>query len=128
MPTFSSSSFIPRSGSKSDAPKGDESEQTYLAGFYSAAVTRIGYRLDSAYSRFERESDQTRALIVMTGTDLSTAVRKQFPRLGSWRSSESNAGKDGMRDGSRAGDRVKLTRDAALSGAGGASLRLAAGR
>ena len=108
-------------------PKGTEDEATYLAGFYRAAVDRIGARLDSAMKRFTAESDQTRALVVVSGNELSTAVHRQFPRLGSWRGM-GNAGRDGMAAGRRAGDNVKLTRDPALNGAGGASLRLAAGR
>ncbi len=108
-------------------PKGTESESLYLAGFYQAAVKRIGARLDAAMTRFTAESDQTRALVVTSGREVGEAVRRAFPRLGSWNSA-TNAGRDGMKDGARAGDRVRLTRDPALNGAGGASLRLGAAR
>ena len=108
-------------------PKGSEDEATYLAGFYRAAVQRIGDRLQAAMQKFESESDQTRALVLVSATDLSTAVRTQFPRLGTWRGM-GNAGRDGMAAGRKAGDNVKLTRDPALNGAGGASLRLGVAR
>lgn len=108
-------------------PKGDESEYVYLAGFYRAAVKRIDARLEAAMARFAAESDMTRALVTSSGAELSTAVRQVFPRLGHW-GGMTNAGRDGMRDGARAGDRVRLTRDPALNGAGGASLRLGAAR
>ncbi len=108
-------------------PKGDESEQLYLAGFYRAAVQRIDARLQAAMSRFTAESEMTRALVTSSGAELSAAVQRAFPRLGSW-SGMGNAGRDGMRDGARAGDGVKLTRDPALNAAGGASLRLGVAR
>lgn len=108
-------------------PKGDESEYTYLAGFYRAAVTRIDLRLQAAMSRFTGESEMTRALVTNSGRELSTAVRTAFPRLWNW-SGMPNHGRAGMRDGFKAGESVKLTRDPALSGAGGASLRLGASR
>ncbi|MCA9831539.1 MAG: DUF2786 domain-containing protein [Dehalococcoidia bacterium] len=108
-------------------PKGDEDEAIYLAGFYRAAVKRIDQRLETAMRRFQAESEQTRALVVSSGRELSEAVRRIFPQLARW-SGMPNYGRDGMKAGARAGDRVKLTRDPALSGAGGASLRLGAGR
>lgn len=109
-------------------PKGDESEYLFLAGFYRAAVKRIEYRLESAMRRFERESEQTRALVVVSGREVGDAVRRVFPRLGTW-SGMPNQGRDGMKAGAAAGDRVKLTRDPALNAAGGASgsFRLGAG-
>jgi hypothetical protein len=108
-------------------PKGDESEAIYLAGFYRAAVQRIGKRLESAMRRFQAESDQTRALVVVSGRELLEAMDRVFPRRGSW-SGMPNYGHDGMKAGAQAGDRVKLTRDPSLSGAGGANLRLGAAR
>ncbi|MFN0145960.1 MAG: DUF2786 domain-containing protein [Dehalococcoidia bacterium] len=105
-------------------PKGTESEAVYLAGFYKAAVQRIDARLAAAMAKFTGESDMTRALVVVSGREVGEAVSRAFPRLGSWSGMGSFAGRDGMRDGARAGDRVSLTRSAALSGAGGATLRL----
>lgn len=107
--------------------KGDESEQLYLAGFYRAAVQRIDARLQAAMARFTAESEMTRALVTSSGAELSAAVQRAFPSLGRW-SGMGNAGRDGMKDGAVAGERVKLTRDPALNGAGGASLRLGAAR
>lgn len=108
-------------------PKGNEDEALYLAGFYQAAVRRIDARLQAAMQRFTAESAMTQALVVSSGRELNTAVRAAFPRAGAWRPG-STTGRDGMRDGAAAGGRVKLTRDPALNGAGGASLRLGAAR
>ncbi|MGD9933407.1 MAG: DUF2786 domain-containing protein [Dehalococcoidia bacterium] len=108
-------------------PKGDEDEWVYLAGFYSGAVARISDRVKSAFERFSRESDQTRALVVTSGREVGEAVQRAFPRLGSWRGGRT-VGRDGLRDGRKAGDRVRLTRDAAIAAAGGARLHVGAGR